>query len=178
MSLNHKAFVFDYHLFQRELRPMLEAALASGAVAPLRQFMKENLPYLKDPDEGTPLEEGWEQRLETRDVDQYGDIALTKYYSPDLDGGIGSAWAELDVCLAAMNLASSTLGATIGNGQGRFDPGKIGSYFQSPDDVHRNLKALREASAEMPAELLPSLSSFITLLQNAMEKRAGLYVTF
>jgi hypothetical protein len=89
MSLSHRAFIFDHHLFQRELRPILEAALTSGAVAPLRQFIEENLPYLKDPNDGAPLEEGWEQHLEVRDVDQYGDVALTKYYSPDLNGGIG-----------------------------------------------------------------------------------------
>lgn len=178
MSLSHRAFVFDYHRFQMELRPILEAALAPGAVAPLRQFIEENLPYLKDPNDGAPLEEGWEQHLEVRDVDQYGDVALTKYYSPNLDGGIGSAWMELDAHLATMSLTSSTLGATIGSGQCRFDPGKIGSYFQSPNEVHRNLKALCEASPGMPAELLPSLISFIALLHNATEKRLGLYVTF
>lgn len=160
MGLSHKAFAFDYHLFQRELRPNLEAALASGAIAPLRQFVMENRRWLKDPNEGTPLDEGWEQRLVAHDVDHYGDVALTKYYSPYLDGGIGSAWVELDACLAGMNLASSTLGVTIGSGQSWFDPGRIGSYFQSFNDVQGNRAALCEASAEFrPSCCHPSTTS-------------------
>lgn len=170
--MEHKAFVFRHRDFERELRPLLEEALASGSPDRLIVFIKANPDNFRDPYEGEPLGEDWEDQIETKDVHQYGDFALTKYYDPSADIGLGRKWEEVQRALESeLGTSAAILGQPVGTQDRFFDPGKMGSYFQSEDDVRRNLTQLEHAGRQ-------ALEPAVALLRRAAGEGAGLYVTF
>ena len=175
--MEHKAFLFDGDRFDVELRPVLEAALSTGDCSPLVDFIRDNLDALTDPYEGEPLEPDWESLLETKDADNYGDFALTKYYDPASDIGLGAGW-DLIQDLVADDPAADTspiLGTTVGPDDSPFDPGKMGSYFQSPSQAAASLRRLRDLARESPSD---AAADAVRMLEQAVEAGKGLYVTF
>lgn len=172
MSMSHKAFVFDAAAFERELRAILAQALAAGDVAPLRAFIEANRAALSSPDAGTELDDDWEAQIEFPDAERYGDLALTKYYDPNADIGLGDDWLATSELLAARGLGEAL---TLGTPLPGFDPGKQGSYFQSPAQVSANLRALGELLGREPA-LASDLAPLRAMLDEGRD--AGLYVTF
>jgi hypothetical protein len=172
--VEQKAFVFDFATFETELRAILDRALETGRIAELARFIGENLATLKDPYEGEPLADGWEGMLESADPHQYGDFALTKYYDPRADIGLGYEWERArDVLLEHLGNDAPLLGSTVGPAGNLFDPGKMGSYFQSAALVQANLQALRRLSDSIE---LAELERLRRALESAVGK--GLYVTF
>jgi len=170
--MSHKAFVFDDAAFERELRAILEQAIAARDVAPLRAFIDANRGELSLPDAGAELDDDWEAQIEFPDAEQYGDLALTKYYDPSADIGLGEDWLATSELLDARGLGDAiTLGASLPG----FDPGKQGSYFQSPAQVRANLRALGELLGREPA-LASDLAPLRAMLDGGRD--AGLYVTF
>ena len=131
--MEHKAFLFEFEQFEHELLPILQAALATNDCAELVAFIRRSVASLKDPYEGAPLKEGWQTMIETPDAHQYGDIALTKYYDPADDRGLGSSWEQIQTIVASdpgVHI-SPILGSVIEKSNAVFDPGKMGSYFQN-----------------------------------------------
>jgi hypothetical protein len=174
VSMQHKAFLFDYEQFECELLSILETALKTQEIASLRSFITSNLDALSDPYEGDRLNDGWEALVETRDVHQYGDFAITKYYDPCSDIGLGDVWEGVQQFIAA-DLAlspSPILGRVIGTEASTFDPGKMGSYFQSGQEARRNYESLATLAGR------PGLDDAIEMMKRAVESRQGLYVTF
>lgn len=171
MAMAHKAFVFDYSEFVRRLKDPLERALSNGDTTALVDLISSNLQSLRDPNEGTPLGPSWERGVESKDAHQYGDVALTLFYDPREDIGLGADWEALQAVLGRewKEEASPILGHTVGT----FDPGKMGAYFQSANEVRENLRKLKELAPKRP-ELAPS----IVMLQKAAGASKGLYVTF
>jgi hypothetical protein len=153
--------------------------LLSGDAKGLIVFINNNLGDLKDPYEGQPLESDWEAMIETTDSHQYGcgDFALTKYYDPLEDIGLGLEWESVqDAISSDANLAESPiLGSTVGPSEGPFDPGKMGSYFQSLHQVRRNHQYLLNLSKKGGST---DLSKSIQMLSQAENAEKGLYVTF
>src|SRR5690349_15161787 len=92
MSMEHKAFVFDWESFLQELSELLFSALVSDDTTRLKAWINSNVADLKDPYEGEPLTKDWEDTLDVKDAHQYGDFALTKYYDPARDIGLGHEW--------------------------------------------------------------------------------------
>jgi hypothetical protein len=134
MSMEHKAFVFDYHAFQEQLSIVLREALGAGRVSALPEFIKRNIGALRDPNTGERLGVDWESAVVPKDVHQYADVALTKFYDPSRDRGLGYRWEELQEALARHDLMPSILlGSAFGFARNYFDPGKMGAYFQTPD---------------------------------------------
>jgi hypothetical protein len=173
--MEHKAFLFDFERFNLELRPLLEVSLGCGSCLGLKNFIEEHFEQLCDPYEGEPLRSGWEAMLEAHDPHQYGDFALTKYYDPLADIGLGHDWESLQAIVAALVEAGSPiLGITVGPYNDPFDPGKMGSYFQSEELVLQNLRSVEGAYAEKPEEIGPPLA----MLKAAADAGTGLYVTF
>ena len=173
----HKAFLFDYESFERELRMALEVALESGECTGLLCFINDNRARLKDPNEGEPLAENWMDLIETEDAHQFGDFALTKFYDPRTDIGLGAQWeaAHSLTCEIADLPFSPLLGGTLGPPHDPFDPGKCGSYFQSAALAAQNYAFLQKlAEADAGGVLTDSL----TMLRRAVQSRTGLYVTF
>src|SRR5579859_6231092 len=130
--MEHKAFLFDYDAFVTELGPMLQEALQSNDAGALATFVDENLAFLRHPQEYDELDEDWRSELIEADVQIVADLALTKYYDPREDYGLGEAWDDLWDFLEAFALQEVMLGKAFGHGAATFCPGAIGSYFQRP----------------------------------------------
>jgi hypothetical protein len=114
------------------------------------------------------------------DVHQYGDLALTKYYRPDDDIGLGAEWEEQAALLATAGLGREMLlGHPLGpaGGQPYFDPGKMGSYFQSMGEVRDQLRQLDRLGFHRP-EIAKQVQPVRTMLDQAASAGSGLYVTF
>ena len=175
--MEHKAFLFDHESFERELRPVLERALAEGTSEDLRRFISEHLQALKDPYEGLPLDEDWEDLLEIDEPDQYGDFALTKYYDPAEDIGLGSEWSDLQELIEAKSPGAGALllGTPLRAGDATFDPGKMGAYFSSADDVREGLRVLQAMAASGE---LSQAGGVVNLFEQAANAGLGLYITF
>jgi hypothetical protein len=179
MSMDHKAYVFDYNAFNEELRPVLEASLRSGDVGPLLAFIREHFAELKDPYEGEPLGENWQDLLTYEDPQEYGDFALTKYYEPSDNLGVSTEWMELEeVLVEELEQGTDfTLGDTVGPPGNVFDPGRMGSYFMTAGEVESRHDALQMLVAAKP-ELRPQLDRLINMYGKLFRARKGAYQTF
>lgn len=178
MSSEHKAFIFDYSDFESQLKAILENALASGDSSSIKRYIAENLAHLKDPYEGEMLNENWESMLEIQDPHQYGDFALTKFYDALEDIGLGYDWESIqDLLSHKSNCKTIILGLPIGLDNNYFDPGKLGSYFQSPAEVKQHLRLLENIIDDNP-DLASLLDSAFQMLQAASQVDKGLYITF
>src|SRR5436309_1144218 len=87
--------LLNYHLFEVELRPLLEDALTRRSSTRLIALIRDSLASLRDPDEGTPLGADWRRKVDIADVQQCGEIALTKYYSPK-NVGLSYEWQDIN----------------------------------------------------------------------------------
>lgn len=166
--MDYKAFAFDWNAFQRHLARILRDALSSDSVAELAAFIEHHRESLTDPYEGEPLPQDWSSLMESRDVQEYGDFALTLYYSPTADFGIGSSWVAVSDDIPEPD---ALLGEPFGPPYNLFDPGRMGSYFQTPDTVSSSLRSLS-------ADDRPELSDFVDLLERCGAEGMGVYVTF
>lgn len=180
MSLEHKAFIFDAEKFNDELKPYLEADLRSGKSGQVRNFIISNMSLLTDPYEGEELDEYWEDMIEDKDAHQYGDFALTKYYCPLADFGLGVDWESIqNILVDTMNFQfSPVLGIPLKVGEEVFDPGKMGTYFQKNSDVAESLDNMSSIECFVPKNLIEPFNSFKSLLEEALKKNKGLFVTF
>ena len=170
MTMSHKAYAFDHATFARELAPVLRDALQTGSRESLDQFVDRFRPVLRHPSGAGPLPPSWRVELEVGDVQEVADLALTKYYAPDREAGVGDAWLAWQESTTP-ELARCLLGAPFGPAERLFDPGRMGSYFQSPEDVIASQSCLSEVAT-------PCLARFKELLADAANLRKGLYVTF
>jgi hypothetical protein len=168
--MEHKAYAFDWSRFELELHPLLLEALTASDTAELEAFIDQHLPELKDPYEGEPLPADWRDTLENRDVHEYGDYALTRYYDPTDCWDIGYGWARLSEELPEA-AANAMLGFAIGPAEKLFDPGRYGSYFQTPQRARESLKALQTYA-------YPDLARYLELLEQCVAEQRGVYVTF
>jgi hypothetical protein len=176
--MEHKAYVFDYERFEAELGRTLYKALEGGPLDDLTAFIARHWSRLKDPFEGNPLEAAWQSTVEPQDAHQYGDLALTKFYEPSANIGLGPGWDQLQRDLEERESLSSSLilGRPFGPLGNLFDPGKMGSYFSSVKEVQKSCFKLMESEKKPnPCSLLPGA---IKMFHAAMTAGKGLYVTF
>jgi hypothetical protein len=179
MSFEHKAFVLDYQSFELQLKNVLESALENENVSQLSSYISQNQAYLKDPYEGQPLTNEWESMIESRDPHQYGDFALTKFYDPTEDIGLGYDWENVQEILSRkLTDVNSVLGSPIGPASNYFDPGKMGAYFQSPQQVVENQRLLESSFDQGELESFAELEKMLEMLQAATSEGKGLYITF
>ena len=115
--------------------------------AELAEFIQQQRGRLTDPYNGDPLPEDWRALLESGDVQELANFALTRYYRVWDDHGVGGAWLGLRESLTERQ-SRALLGAPFGDGDRLFDPGRLGSYFQSPVITHQSLVALAGLAAE------------------------------
>jgi hypothetical protein len=168
--ISHKSFEIRWEAFATELLPVLLRALSTGATDELGVFVDENLDDCCDPNEGYPLSVEWRDDLLNGDVHDFADYALTKFYDPAQDFGIGEARYDIERGLAPKARAA-LLGSPIGPQGNLFDPGRQGSYFQDPSAAASSLKTLAGHRGS-------SLDPFILLLETAVASGNGVYVTF
>lgn len=170
MPMLHKAYAFDWFRFEPELHALLIRALTEKKCVELERFIDQHFGDLTDPYEGEPLSANWRSALENRDVQEHGDFALTRFYNPADDFGIAEQWTTLSDRLPA-TAANALLGFTIGPPERPFDPGRYGSYFQTPTLVRQSLMVLKPL-------VVPELGRFVELMERCAAERRGLYVTF
>jgi len=168
MSLSHKAFELDWADFERELGPILTRALASQSAVELELFIKTNAHQCRDPAEGNPIEDDWIDLL--GDIQALADVALTKYYLPTEDFGLGEEWSKLDAGLSEI-ARSALLGRAFESGGIAFDPGLMGSYFQRPGEIARSRDLLKSSG-------VPQFAVFVGQLEQALDNGSGIYVCF
>jgi len=187
MSMEHKAFIFSYYDSENELKPILIDALDQQNFSALSSFFDANIGslfnlYISEPLPSNWLEqfnENWNETFGENAIQICGDIALTKYYNHDSNIGLSYDWMDLtseweDIYLPAVDM---TLGNAIGPIHNRFNPGKLGSYFQSPEMVAANLRELQDFVASNP-EHKKSLSPLESMLEQAAIQNMGIYTTF
>jgi hypothetical protein len=166
MSFDHKAFEFRWEDFALQLLPLLSHALERNETAGLRDFISRNMSFCRNPYSGALLSHDWESRLEVGDVQELGDFALTKYYSPIDDHGLGTEWQAIE-----RQLSDAHKAALLGSAVPLFDPGRQGSYFQSTLQV--------VSSAQLLSALVdPRIRSFQIFLAQVARAGHGVYVTF
>jgi hypothetical protein len=170
VSFSHKAYAFDYALFETELAPLLYQALSGGDTARLAQFVDRHRDALTWPWDPEPLPVEWREELQTADVHSIGDLALTKYYDSGDDNGLAEEWSRIQAQLPD-ECRATLLGRTFGPQGNHFDPGKMGSYVQDEDAVRRSAALLSQIR-------MPNLDRYVALLVRARDKGLGLYVTF
>lgn len=166
MSFSHKAFVFDWSAFELELAPQLKLALQQDDAGRLETFIEVRRSSLRDPYEGEPLPEDWRSMLEAGDIQELADFALTRYYQPSSDFGIGEEWS-----IFSEGLSEAERLAFLGSALADFDPGRMGSYFQSTRVAKASLQVL-QTLASTTAE------AFKEGLRQAVSSEQGIYVTF
>ena len=170
MPMEHKAYAFDWSRFEFDLHPVLVGALARDDTAGLEAYIDQHLAELTDPYEGEPLPADWRTTLGNQDVHEYGDYALTRFYDPVDCWGIGYEWLRLTDELPEP-AANAMLGSPIGPAGKLFDPGRYGSYFQTP-------RRVRESLATLQPRACPELARYLELLERCVGERHGVYVTF
>jgi hypothetical protein len=176
--MEHKAYAFDWAQFEFELHPLFVEALTVNESSGLEAFIDRHLAELTDPYEGEPLSTNWRDALGNQDVHEYGDYALTRYYDPADCRGIGYGWAQLSEELPE-EAANAMLGFAVGPEDNLFDPGRYGSYFQTPRQVRESLSALRPHSCTRTCySSCPDLLQYLELLERCVAERRGVYVTF
>ncbi len=180
MSMSHKAFVFDYNSFSSQFLGILLESLEKINKEKLIDFIQQNIENIQHPDEGLSVDSLWQNLIKVGDVQEYADFALTKFYYSDDDIGLDYEWQDVEKILNEEFLLDSNLillGRTICFADNCFDPGRMGSYFQSFDEVQENLKIIKKYLEQKP-EFLNSLQVLIGMFQNAVIKQQGLYITF
>ncbi|WP_413280587.1 hypothetical protein [Floridanema evergladense] len=176
--MEHKAFVFDYDAFTSEFSSTLETALITNNTEKLVSFIEQNIDFLKDPYEGEPLDNNWQSMLEIDDPQQCGDFAITKFYDPQNDVGLGYSWEKIqNILKEEFGIPWIIFGDSFVANKNYFDPGKMGSYFQSPTLVKQNLSLIKDLLEQKP-QYFSVLEGVIKMLQNALAQNLGLYVAF
>jgi hypothetical protein len=166
----HKAYAFDWDRFAVELQPVIERALAKRDSRLLVEFMLTNRDNCSDPYEGGVLPLDWESLLETGNVQELADFALTKYYDPLADFGLQEHWLHVEAQFPE-SVRSALLGLPIGSPEAPFDPGAMGAYFQTPSMVLKSLATLESYGHE-------ELRDYVGLLRGIAQSGLGLYVSF
>lgn len=180
METQHQAFPFDHEGFLGGLAPILSRALASGDTEGLVGFIEDNLDQLRSPYPGNTVPTPWRAMFEGElDVSELGDFALTRYYDPSDDVGVGSGWEEV-YNLAAAEVEADTdeliFGAWFGPADNRFNPGRVGSFIRPWETVRRQRQAI--AARISSGAYSDAILALDRMLAAADERKQGLYVTF
>ena len=163
MSMSHKAFAFEWQNYVDNFLPLLNTAIQEKSSKPLIDFINLNLGEIKDPYEGLSVGHDWKTQLETGDFQEIADFALTAFYDPSEDFGLDQDWIEI-----SESLNKTERNALLGQPILGFDPGRMGSYFQTVEQRQTSADILAKNSLET----LRNYANHLTLLNS------GLYVTF
>jgi hypothetical protein len=142
VSIDHKAWLFDYRAFERELADTLYGALQTGDGRALKAFIDRHSGELTDQWTEERFGPDWEEELRRRpgkppaeyDVQDYGDIALTKYYDVSDSRGLSYDFDAVHAYLAGLPALADVADALIcgypfGPAGRPFDPGRMGTGF-------------------------------------------------
>ncbi|MBL0736342.1 hypothetical protein JI750_05565 [Flavobacterium sp. GN10] len=189
--MEHKSFLFNTSAFIKELSEIILTAGDTENETLLISFINENLDNLKSPYSGEKLTKEWHEELETEDIQELADFALTKYYNPDQELGLSFVWESLlelfDDLDLKYNCEYYILGEFLSYKNFTLDPGKMGLGFVNSEhitDIHRELISLKEAFADIcetenfDEKIINVYEELIMIYQEAKESNCGLLMTF
>ncbi len=135
MSISHKAYLFDYSSFERELSHTLYRALDENNFRGLVEFINADISRFTDPADEQPLNPGWVGERELN-VQWCADIALSAYHDWTDIHGLGHGYDALDAYLRIVPAigkdADLFLGGSLFGPPGkRLDPGCMGTGLLS-----------------------------------------------
>ena len=181
MAMKHKAFIFDYDNFASQLKEILINSLLTKQKWDLIKFIQHNFREIKDPDQGCPLDQTWEELTSRNNVCEFADFALTKFYEPANNIGLNSEWQETKEALKdifeIVESDNIILGDLVGMNNIYFNPKKTGSYFQTPQQIVSNIEIVNQCLEKKP-EYFHDLKYLLFMLKSAANYQKGLYITF
>lgn len=201
MSISHKAYLFDYARFDAELAVSLYTALEADSVTDLRRFINEHRMSLIDFGTEQPPGPDWESSIDPAyRVQQYADLALTRYYGTGDDRGLGHRFDALGAYLDTVTAWGKNPGALIcgwlfGPPGRRLDPGSMGTGLVCEaeiGDVLRRMDAITWPPVPPPGdatyadcyygpssseEVAESLAALTQLYRDAWRANRGLLLT-
>jgi hypothetical protein len=147
MSISHKAWLFDHAAFEAELALVLRMALQTDEPEALAAFLDRHHAALTDLETEEALPADWATGREEADVQALADLALTKFYTPSDERGLGEGFDALHAYLGAVPgmrplRAALICGKLFGPKGRRLDPGCMGTGLLSPAEVTSLLACL------------------------------------
>ncbi|MNK69436.1 hypothetical protein D3C87_888240 [compost metagenome] len=191
MSMEHKSFLFNTSAFTKELSEIILTAGETNNEELLISFINQNLDHLKSPYSGEELTSEWLEELETEDIQELADFAMTKYYNPDEELGLSYVWESLLELFDDLDLKYNReyyiLGESLNFKNFILDPSKMGLGFVNSEhvnDIHRELVSLKENFAAIcetenfDEKTINVYEELIEIYQEAKESNCGLLMTF
>jgi hypothetical protein len=179
MSMNHKAYVFEDEAFDKELSVPLANALRKNDPKILLPFIDSHREQLKWK-RTDPMPKDLHAWCMEEGVQQAGDLALTAFYDPEAEIGLGPAWHQMHELLDSIDVdAVGTLCGEPFVARVVFNPGGLGAYFQTADEVWGNrdgLKSILRRNRKWVPIFAPASAMLETALQTGNGK--GLFVWF
>jgi hypothetical protein len=166
MSNLHKAFVFDEAAFRRDLAPLLDRHDDTA----LEHFIDDHRGRLRSPRTGAALEQGWRDDTAYDGFGRRAALALTAYYDPTANIGLGSAASKCRFGLIDLYPEGRVFvgGGALGTPEG---------HYQSASYVAESVAILERLRADFPlkAEIIDPV---LTMLGAAAQAQQGLFLLF
>lgn len=200
MSMSHKAFVFDTFGFHKKLSNIILDCATMDNNNLLELFIDENFNFLTSPYSYDFLDSDWRQDLETADIQELSDFAMTFFYEIEDERGCEYTWNAILETLKGFALLLKPeyyiLGNALKTKNFALDPGKLGLGFIDAvhiSTMHTELISLRDEIWNSydqnvdKSKLLyePSYTEFmegyenlISIYEQAQKRGHGLLMTF
>ena len=191
MSMEHKSFLFNTSAFTKELSEIILTAGETDNEKLLISFINQNLNDLKSPYSGEELTVEWIEELETEDIQELADFAMTKYYNPDEELGLSYSWELLLELFDELDLKFNNeyyiLGKSLDSENFTLDPGRMGLGFidsQQISSIHKELISLKQnfinifETESLDKEVIQAYEELIEIYEEAKESNCGLLMTF
>jgi len=191
MSMEHKSFLFNTSAFTKELSEIILTAGETDNEKLLISFINQNLNDLKSPYSGEELTAEWIEELETEDIQELADFAMTKYYNPDEELGLSYSWELLLESFDELDLKFNNeyyiLGKSLDSENFTLDPGRMGLGFidsQQISSIHKELISLKQnfinifETESLDKEVIQAYEELIEIYEEAKESNCGLLMTF
>ncbi|UPZ16628.1 hypothetical protein [Flavobacterium humidisoli] len=189
--MEHKSFLFNTSAFTKELSEIILTAGETDNEKLLISFINQNLNDLKSPYSGEELTAEWIEELETEDIQELADFAMTKYYNPDEELGLSYSWELLLESFDELDLKFNNeyyiLGKSLDSENFTLDPGRMGLGFidsQQISSIHKELISLKQnftnifETESLDKEVIQAYEELIEIYEEAKESNCGLLMTF
>ncbi|WP_026503736.1 hypothetical protein [Butyrivibrio sp. NC3005] len=195
--IEHRAFLFDTDLFDRECRDLILNSGVKDEPGTVKKFVEDNSKRIKSPYWGDDIDQDWEDEMETKDVQEYADFAMTAYYNPSDDIGLEEQW---DIVLEALNrlgfeqAQEAVLGKTVSKDGFTLDPGRCGFGILTAEEVSKIFYKLKELEPKIDkadieemdlmlddmdeSDLSEAFQRLLDIYRSAKIENKGLLLTF
>jgi hypothetical protein len=164
MSNLHKAFVFDEAAFRRDLAPILDRHDDTA----LEHFISDQRARLRNPRNGVHIESDWRDDAAFDGFGRRATLALTAYYDPTANIGLGSAASKCRFGLIDLYPEGRVF---VGGGVLEV----VGGVFQSAEYVVESVGILETLRADFPLKI-EIIDPVLGMLHAAASAGQGLYI--